>query len=118
LSELEGGINLLGQMTDQIITKTLEMMKIHPLIALLNHNLMSNLGYAATVPAGQDGLFQYTNVLDELDPRAAETFASRQELIAYIFRENAKKSGALLGVKTAGELFSSFSFTKLLDMVT
>jgi hypothetical protein len=116
MSSLEGGIDLLGQLTDQVVTKTIDMMKIHPLIALLNHNLMANLGYAATAPETQAGTFEYSQVLDNV--YETDTFNSRQELIAYIFRENAKKSGALLGVKTAGELFSSFSFDKLLGMIS
>ena len=120
---LEKSFKLIGTFTDEVFSKTIEMMKIHPLIALLNHNLMAHVPYALTAPAITEGefkgQFEYAPGID-LDAilTGPRRFATRQGMVADIFRENANKSGTLLGAETAGKLFSNFSVDKILEMLT
>lgn len=115
---LEKGFKLIGVFADEVFSKTIEMMKIHPMIALMNHNLLANLSFALTAePTEERGreVFRYpTGPALE----GVEVFDSRQSMVAHIFRHNAAKSGNLLGVEVAHKLFSSFSIDKLLGLLT
>ena len=109
-SGVMAGLTAFSQVMGEIKNASIEIMQIHPLNSLIMLNLLSNIGYALTVPEGE---FIFSS--GPIDPtKQDERFETRQELLAHIFRVSGIKTGQLLGAETVGNLFNSFSLDRVL----
>lgn len=116
-SSIEAGLTVFSGVLASIKDSSIEIMRVHPVNSLLMMNLLGNIGYAIFTVPDENGNFrigQYAWGGKSTILMPPETFGSRQELMAYIFRRVATHAGMLLQVDVATDLFKTFNFEKLL----
>jgi len=95
-SQLRAGLALMGSVMKEIVNESQEIMKIHPVNSLIMLDLYSNIGYALLTSPDERGNFTFGGI----------TFATRQDMIADVFRMVGHKVEDLLTVEAVSQIFS------------
>lgn len=113
---LSTGLATFATILNEIKEASIEMMRIHPAVALLMTNLLGNIGYTIFAVKDEKGYYQLGQwgLLAGISERK---FDDHQELMSYCFRSTAVHAAKLLDAQVIGEMSQIFNVSKVLKAI-